>query len=202
MLAFSLKLIQRCLAALGLLLVLITCTPAVIWYAGLLAGPWTDARGHVLIVLGGGAIDDGIIGESSYWRSVYAVLAWRQGGFQEILLSGEAPIVDPMKRFLISEGVPESAIRLESRSRTTRENALFTRSLLASGTPRKLVLLTSDYHMHRAWRAFRAAGLDTVPRPFPDARKRGQNWQWRWSVFLELVAESGKIVYYYARGWL
>lgn len=202
MLKAGLRLVRRGLTLLGFWLLLITCTPAVNWYARLLAGPWNDPRGDVLIVLGADAISDGVIGESSYWRAVYAVRAWREGGFQEIILSGGSSIVDPMKRFMISEGVPESVIALEHAARSTHENAMFTRQLIGTNTSRKLILLTSDYHMYRAWRAFRKAGLETAPRPFPDALKRGQSWQRRWSVFLDLTVESVKILYYMAVAWI
>lgn len=196
--------LERVLAALGLLLVLISATPAVNWIARALAGPWTDSRAGVLIVLGGNSAPDGVvIGESSYWRAVYGVLAWKEGGFRQVVLSGGTSTVEPMKRFMVSEGVPEAAIRLESRSNSTRENALFTRQLLTDAdTASGCVLLTSDYHMYRAWRAFRKAGLQTVPRPFPDAIKRGQTWRLRWGVFLDLALEGLKIAGYTARDWI
>lgn len=190
------------LAGLGLLLILVTFTPLVNGWSRLLAGPWTDPKGDVLIVLGGDVIDGGILGEFSYWRAVYSIRCWREGVFQQIVLSGGAPITIPMKRFLVSEGVPDAAIRIESTSSSTRENALFTSRLLQDNPPRNPVLLTSDYHMFRAWRAFRKAGLTTSPRPIPDALKRGQTWWRRWSVFLDLLLESGKIIYYETRGWL
>jgi len=45
----------------------------------------------------------------------------------------------------------------ENYSRSTRENALNTARLLAGDTG-TLVLMTSDFHMYRALRAFRKAG--------------------------------------------
>ena len=62
------------------------------------------------------------------------------------------------------------------------------------------VLLTSDYHMFRACRAFRKAGLEVAPRPFPDAGKRAANWLGRWPAFLDEVVETLKIGYYFVRG--
>ena len=64
------------------------------------------------------------------------------------------------------------------------------------------MLLTSDYHMFRAHRAFKKAGLEVLPKPFPDARKRASEWTGRWPAFLDLVEETLKIGYYYARGWI
>ena len=193
------------LAALGLLLLLVTFTPLDIWWATRLAGPWNDPKGDVLIVLGGSVLDDGTMGESSYWRAVYAVRAWREAGFKAIVVSGGGPpggsVAEAMRDFLVAQGVPRESIWLETRSQSTRENALFARTIL-NETPGRKVLLTSDFHMYRARRAFQKAGLDVLPRPFPDVRKRAQSPLGRWEAFLDLGEETAKIVDYYLRGWI
>lgn len=193
-------------AALGLLFMLVTLTPVVSWWAKAMAGPWEDPTGEILIVLGGSILEDNLMGESSYWRAVYAVLAWREGGFRQVVLSGGGrsegmAIVEPMRDFLVSHGIPRGAIQLETQSTSTHENALYTRALLA-GVPGKKVLLTSDYHMFRAHRTFTKAGVDVLPRPFPDAGKRASHLSGRWPAFIQLVGETLKIGYYYARGWI
>lgn len=53
----------------------------------------------------------------------------------------------------------------EPRSRTTRENALFTASLLQAQPEQNWVLVTSAWHMPRAILSFRAAGLNVYPMP-------------------------------------
>ncbi len=204
-LRMALRLLGAGLAALGLLVVLVSATPLVTWWAGVLAGPWEDPDGEVLIVLGGSLLGDGVIGLDSYWRSVYAMWAWRNGHFQRVVLSGGGPgpsaVAAVMRDFLACLGVPPGAIQVETRSRTTRENALAVQELLA-GVPGRKVLLTSDYHMFRAHRAFQRVGLAVLPRPVPDARKRAAGWRGRWPAFLDLVAETLAIGYYYLRGWL
>ncbi len=192
-------------ASLGFVFVLVTVTPLVSWWAAALAGPWEDPSGEVLIVVGGSVLDNGVIGTTSYWRGVYAAEAWKGGEFRQVILSGGGPekisVAEAMRDFLECRGVPPAVIRLEPRSNSTRENALYTRELLA-GVPGHKVLLTSDYHMFRAQRAFRKAGLDVLPRPLPDARKRAAHWLGRWPAFLDLVVETLKIGYYYVRGWI
>jgi uncharacterized SAM-binding protein YcdF (DUF218 family) len=193
------------LAAVGFLFVVATTTPLVSWWARALAGPWNDPTGDVLIVLGGSLLDNGFMGDSSYRRSVYAVTAWREGGFRQVIVtgggSGVEPIAVPMRDFLECQGIPRAAIRLDTRASSTRENALYVKAML-SGVAGRMVLLTSDYHMFRAYRTFRKVGLEVVPRPFPDASKRASQWQARWSAFLTVMTETVKIAYYYARGWL
>jgi uncharacterized SAM-binding protein YcdF (DUF218 family) len=192
-------------AAVGLLLVIVTTTPLVTWWARALAGPWNDPSGDVLIVLGGSVHDNGIMGESTYWRSVYGVLVYRTGGFRDVLLSGgasEGPAVaESMRRFLVCEGVPSQVIHVELHSRSTRENALYATQALATLAGTK-VLLTSDYHMTRAYRSFRKVGLDVVPRPVPDAIKRASSFGGRWQAFVDVVTETFTLGYYFARGWV
>jgi hypothetical protein len=56
--------------------------------------------------------------------------------------------------------------------------------------------------MFRAYRAFRKAGIDVQPCPFPDALKQSTSRANRWAVFLGLCIETSKIAYYFARGWI
>jgi uncharacterized SAM-binding protein YcdF (DUF218 family) len=199
--------VKRALNCAGFLVALVSATPLVRWWATWLAGPWTDPKGDTLVVLAGSSMDGTVLGESSYLRAVYAVWAYKEDRFKEVLVSGgrvrgskqsEASL---MRDFLTASGVPASAIRLETGSTSTRENALGVGRMLA-GEPGRKVLLTSDYHMFRASRAFRKAGVEIAPRPFPDAIKRSSHWAGRWTAFLALVEETVKIGYYFARGWI
>jgi uncharacterized SAM-binding protein YcdF (DUF218 family) len=187
-------------ALLGALVVLVTVTPAVKWPARLLAGDWRNPKGGVLIVLGGGTVNGRALNLSSYWRALYGVLVWRGGGFREVVVSGEG-VAPLMRDFMTAYGVPGGAIRVEDRSLSTRENALYVKQLLR-GASGPYVLLTSDFHMFRAARAFRKAGLAVEPCPFPDALKSAESWRGRWPAFLQISLESLKIGYYYAHGWI
>jgi len=89
----------------------------------------------------------------------------------------------------------------EDASQSTHDNALYTARLLAGDNGSK-VLLTSDYHMLRAVRAFRKVGMNVLPLPVPDARKRATQWLRSWPAFLDEATESTKIVYYFVRGWI
>lgn len=136
---------------------------------------------------------------------MYAALYYRQARYSQIVLSGGPPgdssAALALRQFLLVQGVPEEVIRLEGASRNTRENALFTAELLRN-TPGRKLLLTSDYHMYRAARAFERAGLEVATLPFPDVRKRVGSWRARWPAFLDLADESLKIGYYFVRGWI
>src|SRR2546423_1397741 len=181
------------LAAVGAVMVIVTTTPLVFRWATALAGPWDDPSGDVLIVLGGAVTERDLIAADSFLRAQYAVLAWREGRFHHIVLTGggdpNTPVAKLMRDVLVSHGVPDSAIHLETQAHNTRENASYVKQMLTQ-FPGRQVLLTSDYHMYRAYRVFKKQGIDVAPRPFPDARKRASHWTGRWPAFLDLVLET------------
>jgi uncharacterized SAM-binding protein YcdF (DUF218 family) len=195
------------LGALGLLFLIVTLTPVNMWWARILEGKGYEEKGDVLIVLSGSMEDDGSMGWSSYLRTTYAGRSFRDGGFKEVLISGgvsgaaKLPVSIAMGEFLKFQRVPPEAIHLETASRSTRENALYSASLLKT-LPGRKVLTTSDYHMFRARRAFERAGIAISPMPIPDVIKRSGQRRARWSAFLDLFDETIKIGYYWARGWI
>ena len=186
-------------AALGLTMLLATFSPFVAWYARRLAGPWNDPQGDILIVVSGASLGD-FPDENTVLRCLSAVRAYRQGGFRKIVVSGYLTSTH-MRSLLIAEGVPPDVVVIEGAANSTRENALYVTRLLAND-PGSKVLMTSDYHMFRAIRAFRKAGLKVAPRPIPDALKRTGTWLRLWPAFVEESAESVKIVYYAIKGWI
>ena len=188
-------------AAAGFFMAAVTFLPVLEPWIHWLGGTIAEPRGDILIVLGNDVNVDGTIGLPSYWRAIYAVRAWREGGFKEMVISGGGGVAESMRDFIVAEGVPSAAVRLEDHSTTTRENALFVSEILRQ-TPGSKVLLTSDFHMFRAWRAFRQYGLETLPRPLPDAAKRAGSRSQRWPLFFDLAAETAKIAGYRLRGWI
>lgn len=198
-----LKSLRRILAAIGALYILVTVTPIDRWWTNLLTGPIDDPKGDVLILLGADTFPD-VMGYGSYLRAVYGVRVWRSGRVRQVFISGGGSAGVPsalMRDFMVAEGVPQSVITIETASTSTRENALFTTRMLQN-TPGRKILLTSDYHAFRAWRAFRKAGLDVELCSFPDNYKFVSSWRSRWSVFIGLCMETTKIGYYFARGWI
>ncbi len=188
------------LAALGFLVCLVLATPLTIWYAGVLAKPWPEPKGDVLIVLAGAGWAGGFMGENTYLRCIYAARAYRAHPFRRVVVSG-ADTAPAMRDFLVYHGVPADRIAVENRSTTTRESALSVGRLLA-GDPGTKVVLTSDYHAFRAGHVFRKAGLRALASPFPDAIKRSQSVAGRMPAFITELQETCKIGYYAIRGWL
>jgi uncharacterized SAM-binding protein YcdF (DUF218 family) len=191
--------LNRVLAAIGLITVLVMATPIVTWWALAYSGPLERPKGDILILLAAAKDDRGGISFSSYWRARHALLAWQTGGFKKIVISGgEGPGI---LNFLIVEGVPREAMIAEWRSTSTRENAIETAKLIQDMPGRK-VLLTSDFHMYRAVRVFRKLGIEVTPMPVPDVLRSTEHWNGRFPAFETMVGESAKIAYYGLRGWI
>lgn len=81
----------------------------------------------------------------------------------------EAPFAG---RLLEEFGVDRQRIVLESDSRTTDENAVFTRKLVVPKPGERWLLVTSAFHMPRSIAVFRAAGFEVEAYPV-DFRTRG-----------------------------
>lgn len=63
-----------------------------------------------------------------------------------------------LRDFLVSIGVPEADIITEEKARNTRENALFTKPLIAEGE--SVLLITSAMHMRRSYGCFEEVGIN------------------------------------------
>lgn len=83
------------------------------------------------------------------------------GGDTTIIGRGPAEAHE-MKRLAMRLGVPEAAILIEDRSRTTYENAVETRRLLGSGS---ILLTTSALHIPRSQALFRQQGFEVTAYP-------------------------------------
>jgi uncharacterized SAM-binding protein YcdF (DUF218 family) len=127
-----------------------------------------------IVVLGGGVDRNAAGGEGAQPRGAtlerlaYGAKLARLTG-QPLLLSGGAvpggePEAEAMQRMLQADFGLE-ARWVETRSRTTRENAQQTALLLAPLKLRHVLLVTSATHMRRSMAEFVAVGLEPVAAP-------------------------------------
>lgn len=105
-------------------------------------------------------------------RVWFAARLYQAGKAPLVVLSGGADPArsavseaEAMQRLLRDFGVPDVAMRLETASRTTGENARYTAQLLGEQRITRVLLVTSALHMERARREFEAAGIEVVPAP-------------------------------------
>lgn len=107
-------------------------------------------------------------------RFIQTVNLYHRGIVQKVLITGgtgsllqnEPPESDFLHQEFRQNGIPDSAIIIESRSRNTYENGVFTKKILDSLQLKPpFVLVTSAYHMRRSMAVFKKVQLKCVPYP-------------------------------------
>ena len=98
-------------------------------------------------------------------RCIAAAEAYRQGLSKRIVVCGgrlpEHTIseADVMVRLLEENGVPVSAVIKENQSQDTMENMRFAARLLGGAKGKRVLIVTSDYHLRRAVMTARRVGF-------------------------------------------
>lgn len=153
-----------------------------------------DPQGDAIIMLGGGVharapdlSGTGAPSRNTLERLVTATRLHRRLDVP-IILSGGA--VHPTgvssailsKRFLIDLGVPAEQIIVETQSRDTYENALFSKQICERDGFRRPLLVTSGHHLKRAMFCFDAVGLPVTP--FPSGLTTWPDKHYSWHAWL------------------
>jgi uncharacterized SAM-binding protein YcdF (DUF218 family) len=176
------------------------------------------------IVVLGGVVEDAIAPRLSVHlgdgvdRVRYAAQLYRAGKAPLVVASGgQLPWLTEgraeayvMAELLTEWGVPPTAILVEADSRTTYENALFSKVLLEARGIHSVLLVTSALHTPRALATFRTLGIRAVPAPTDIVVvNRQRDTLLRWLPDAEALAGStlalkeylGMVVYR-LRGWI
>ena len=176
---------RRWLAWLGGLLALL-----LLWLAGV-AGwiAWVGQRDQAapadaIIVLGAAAYDarpspvfeERIRHGLHLYQRGYAPVLLFTGGYGNGARYAESQVA---RRYALRQGVPDSAILIESSSRTTRENLEQARRLMQRHDLHRVIVVSDPLHMSRALRLSRELGIDALGSPTPSTRFRTLQTQWR-----------------------
>lgn len=120
----------------------------------------------VIVALGGGmakadscAYPDMLPAADRIW---HAARLYHAGKAPHVVLSGSRERESSLP-LLLDLGVPVEAIVIDNESRNTYENSRFTERLIGPG--RKVLLVTSAWHMTRALGNFAKTSLEVVPAP-------------------------------------
>lgn len=158
-------------------------------------------------------------------RVLYAAQLYRQGKAPWIISSGGSPDwstnrrppAEDMAELLVWMGVPQPAILLQPRSRNTHEDAVYSAEILRQRGLKRILLVTSAWHMPRSLALFQAQGLDVTPAPTDftitqqDENAAPGDWRaWALSLFpsIENLSLTTKMLreyiglwVYHWRGW-
>jgi uncharacterized SAM-binding protein YcdF (DUF218 family) len=171
------------------------------WYTGaIVLGLWLLALGAV-IAWGGrdrARASDAIVvlGAAQYWgkpspvlraRLDHAIGLWRRGMAPQLVLTGGVGVGDTTseaavsRKYVIGEGVPDSAILLETTGRTTQESLRSVAAMLRTRDRRTVILVSDPFHMLRLDILARRFGLvpyTSPTRTSPISANSGETWRY------------------------
>jgi uncharacterized SAM-binding protein YcdF (DUF218 family) len=114
-----------------------------------------------------------------------------------------------MNRLLARTAIPADRILVDSRSATTREQAINVRNLLHAHGIDRVVLIASPIHMPRALGSCQAVGMQVVPSVAEMPHESVLNARWRLIPQIGALTFSNESLYeilalwwYGRRGWI
>ncbi|MGF1523919.1 MAG: YdcF family protein [Leptolyngbyaceae cyanobacterium] len=149
-----------------------------------------DTAASSILILGRGV-------DSQRQRALVGAQLWNEARSQSIFVSGMTDAPEIMKT-LKQVGVPEARVRGERCSKTTWENGLFSQILLRAQAGNRIVLVTDELHMVRAFLVFRGFDFDVTTHPIAHESTPLFSLK-RWRI---LLREHVALLAYAARGKL
>lgn len=154
-----------------------------------------ELQGEVVVVLSGGTRDTGYPEGDSVIRMLEGIRIARQRNLP-LLISGGVVLhqrraASRVLEEFLSPFLSGITVYTEPHSRDTRENALFTALYLKELGIKKVILVTSAYHLPRATMLFRREGLDVLPYP-TDFKREARYGPRSFLPRHEVLSESAK----------
>ena len=178
------------------------------WIASPLKLGAAPANADAIVVFAGGVGESGRAGGGAQERLRQALDLYKAGYAPYLVFSSGFVYsfreAESMRALAIDQGVPESVIVLEERATNTYQNVTLVEEILRDHKWRKILLVSSPYHMRRAllvWRK-QAPDIEVVPAPVAQSQfydhVRGATFEQVRGIVQEYVA----IFAYWRRGWL
>jgi uncharacterized SAM-binding protein YcdF (DUF218 family) len=159
-------------------------------------------------VFAGGVGESGRAGGGFQERVTTAINLYRAGHASRLVFSSgfvytmrEAEV---MKAVAVANGVPAGAIILEESAANTYENVAFTKRILDAHGWRRILLVSSPYHMRRAMATWRKIAPEIAVTPTPAQaslfydHERGASLE----QIRGLLHEVAAMAQYWWRGWI
>lgn len=162
-----------------------------------------DGTVDAIVVPGAGVIGDCAPNLNGIRRVLLAMRQWRAHRAPLVLISGgsgrpDCPVAAAMANAATEVGIAADALRVETGSASTRENADFSAPLLRGWGVRRILVVTDRLHMRRASDAFTHLGFVVEGVSVPIYEGHLDNVSMLRAGLREYVA----LAYYRMRGWL
>ena len=192
-------------------------TPVIWFVAGPLKISQVPQKADCIVVFAGGVGESGKAGQGYEERVEYAVELYKKGYADSIMFSSGYMYIfkEPMlmKALAVSLGVPESAIILEDKAGNTYYNVMFTKEILNKKGWRRVLLVSSPYHMRRVALVAKkiAPQIEIIYTPLPhslfyshgiDSEGRRLFKQANLEQIEGVIHEYLGILLYWRKGWI
>ena len=142
---------------------------------------------------GGGRADAIFVLSGGEGRIQAGYRAWRSGGATDLYILGAGKKVEPVQLLPEAASLSPDALKrihVEGWSENTLENAFSAKSIVSERGYAKVTVVTSDYHVPRAYLVFRKVlparvGLEVLAVSFDSGSGPGVAWRWARRHFLE-----------------
>jgi uncharacterized SAM-binding protein YcdF (DUF218 family)/glycosyltransferase involved in cell wall biosynthesis len=161
-----------------------------------------------IVVFAGGVGESGQAGGGYQERVKHAVDLFSAGYAPRMVFSSgfifafrEAEV---MRQLAVSSGVPSDAIHLESQATNTHENVLFSADIARQQGWKRVLLVSSPYHMRRAsltWRQV-APDVEAIATPTPSSQFYAHGRGASLEQIRGIAQEYAAIALYWWRGWI
>ena len=192
-------------AGVGLILALrvfINETPVADWIVSPLLVEDTTGAVDAIVVPGAGVVGECSTNLNGLHRAFRAARLWKDSRGPLVVIAGGTgypgcPVSMAMARIAAEAGVPADRIRIETSSRSTRENGELLAPLLQGWGITKILLVTDRLHMRRAFGVFSNLGFTVRRSSVPIYDGHPDNV----SMLRAGLREFAALAYYAARGW-
>jgi len=200
-------------------------TPAANLMARPLIVPERLVKSDVIIVLGGGAYENGSLGAPSNERLIRALLLYKKGYAPVVIFSGGAitstsakilhtlsasddrSAIDAAEAAVMRDtaaalGIPRSAMAVDATSTNTHENLKDVKAYMAKDGMKTCLLVTSSTHMLRSMLISEKLGMDCAPAPVADYTQLRRSSIDRLSLFHAVAWEYAGLALYRVYGYI
>jgi len=177
-------------------------TPVADWIVSPLLTADTDGRAAAIVVPGAAVIGDCGTNLTGLHRALRSARLWKESRAPLVVIAGGnggegCPVSAAMARVVQEAGVPAERIRIETASRSTRQNAENLAPLLRAWGVQRILLVTDRLHMTRAAGVFANLGFTIERSSVPIYEGHPDNL----SMLRAGLREFAALAYYRARGW-
>ena len=197
----------------SLLTVVLLLSPFTNWLYSFLKVEPNLIKTDAIVLLACEQYHDNIFGRNTYQRIFHTVDLFREVHPDKIIVSGgivcvgtldnkQLSIAEAIKRTLVSMGINESSIIVESSSNNTYESMLNVKKILVSLKINNFLLVTSSYHMFRSLGICHKLNMHAYPAPVDCYEKNLDNFALRSRFVSEIIREYLAIAYFRFAGWI